>query len=39
LATIKEKVKAGELPLDDAKTILTKAKLLSDADAQQLLKQ
>jgi hypothetical protein len=39
LATIKEKVKAGELLLDDAKTILTKAKLLSDADAQQLLKQ
>jgi len=39
LATIKEKVKTGELLPKDAMSLLTRAKLLSDADAQQLLKQ
>jgi hypothetical protein len=36
---IKEKVRTGELPFDDAKKILMKAYSLSDPDAQQLLKQ
>lgn len=39
MGIIKNKVKSGELPFDEAKGILTRAKIMNATDAEQLLKQ